>query len=134
MAQQKLVELNLAYEECMSMATRPSPISVHITLEAAEKLAERMLEQGSFESAIMQLCRTDKKDSRWFYLQGRALLGLKQYSSAHQSFREAVRLDENNREYRQGALEAALAMKKHRKLPFRVADWVDGIFRPRRIR
>ena len=132
-AQQKLVELNLAYEECMSMAHKRPPVTVKITTEAAEALAERMLEQESWESAIMQLCRTETKDARWFYLQGKALMGLKQYSSAHQSFREAVRMEENNREFRQGALDAAVAMKKHNRLPYRMLDWVDGIVHPRKV-
>lgn len=132
-AQQKLVELNIAYEQCASMAHKRPAVTMKVSTEAAEALAERMLEQGSWESAIMQLCRTETKDARWFYLQGKALMGLKQYSSAHQSFREAVRMEENNREFRQGALDAAVAMKKHNRLPYRMLDWVDGIVHPRKV-
>ena len=57
---------------------------------------------------------------------------MKQFSSAHQSFREAVRQSPDNHEYRAGALEAALEMKKHQKLAYRVADWAEGLFHPRK--
>ena len=39
-------------------------------------------------------------------------MDLEQYESAHQSFREAVRRDPENIEYRRGALDAAVALKK----------------------
>ena len=132
-AQQKMIELNLAYEEAMSLSAKAPPSRLHISPEAVESLAERMYEQGSYESALMQLTRSTRKDARWFNLQGKILLGLKQYSSAHQSFREAVRMDPDNREYREGALKAAVAMKKNRHLIYRMRDWVDGIVHPRRL-
>ena len=63
---------------------------------------------------------------------GQLMMDMRQFASAHQSFREAVRLNPENNEYRRGALEAALAVKKHQKLPYRVMDWADGILHPRK--
>ena len=54
-------------------------------------------------------------------------MGMRQYDTAHQSFREAVRLNPDNNEYRQGALEAAVAVKKHQKWAYRVADWAGSL-------
>ena len=56
---------------------------------------------------------------------------MRQYNTAHQSFREAVRLKPENNEYRRGALDAALAMKRHQKWPYRVAEWADGLLHRR---
>ena len=57
-------------------------------------------------------------------MQGQILMGLRQYETAHQSFREAVRRDPENRKYREGALDAALAMKKNRPLGEKLHGWV----------
>jgi len=131
-AQEKMTQINVAYEEAMSLSLKRPASSVRISTEAAESMAERMLEHGSYESALMQLCRAQYKDGKWFYLQGKALMGLKQYSSAHQSFREAVRFEPDNRQFRQGALDAAVEMKKHSRISYRVADWFDGLLHPRK--
>ena len=131
-AQEKMTAINVAYEEAMSLSSKRPSCSVRVTAEAAESMAERMLEAGSFESALLQLCRAENKDGRWFYLQGKALMGLKQYSSAHQSFREAVRFEPENRSFRQGALDAAVEMKKHNRISYKVADWFDGLLHPRK--
>ena len=53
---------------------------------------------------------------------GKILMGLRQYETAHQSFREAVRRDPDNHKYREGALDAALAMKKNRPLAQKLRD------------
>ena len=55
-------------------------------------------------------------------------MNMHQYGTAHQSFREAVRMQPNNRAYRQGALDAAVAIKRHQKLRYRVADWAGSFF------
>ena len=52
---------------------------------------------------------------------------MREYASAHQSFREAVRLCPDNNEYRQGALEAAMAVKKHQKWSYRLAEWARSL-------
>ena len=85
-------------------------------------MAQRMLDQGNLESALRQLARADGKDADWYFLQGKILMGLRQYDTAHQSFREAVRRDPDNHKDREGALDAALAMKKNRPLSQKLRD------------
>ena len=50
------------------------------------------------------------------------LMKLHQYETAHQSYREAVRRDPENRKFREGALDAAIAMKKNRPLGEKLRD------------
>ena len=53
-------------------------------------------------------------------MQGKVLMAMEEYDSAHQSFREAVRLDPDNNVFRAGALAAAVAQQKAQKLPGKV--------------
>ena len=91
-------------------------------------IAEKLIDQQRFETALLQLGRAEFKDDRWFFVEGKIMLGMKQYATAHQALREAIRLNPDNREYRALALEAALLIKKHQKLPYRVADWAEKTF------
>jgi len=115
-AQEKLIRLNLAYEAALKLASRRTVGFNLISQEEAKHFAQRLVEQGNLESALRQLNRADSKDADWYYLQGKILMALRQYETAHQSYREAVRRDPENRQYREGALDAALAMKKNRPL------------------
>lgn len=128
-AQELLVELNLAYEEALKAASQKRIGFNLISQEEAKHFALRLMEQGNLESALRQLNRASSKDDGWFYLQGIILMGMRQYESAHQSFREAVRQDPENRRYRQGALDAALAMKKNQQLGFKVQSWLKNLFK-----
>lgn len=123
-AQEQLIRLNLAYEAALRLAPRQTVGFNLISQEEAKHFARRLIEQGNLESALRQLGRADSKDAEWYCLQGEILMALKQYETAHQSYREAVRRDPDNRLYRQGALDAALAMKKARPLGAKLADWV----------
>jgi len=125
-AQEQLVRLNLAYEAALKLAPRQAVGFNLVSQEEAKHFARRLMEQGNLESALRQLGRADSKDAEWYCLQGEILMALKQYETAHQSYREAVRRDPDNRLYRQGALDAALAMKKNRPLGAKIADWVRG--------
>jgi len=125
-AQEQLVRLNLAYEAALKLAPRQAVGFNLISQEEAKHFARRLVEQGNLESALRQLGRADSKDAEWYCLQGEILMALKQYETAHQSYREAVRRDPDNRLYRQGALDAALAMKKNRPLGTKIADWMRG--------
>ena len=112
-AQEKMMALNLAYEQALKlMNSRSAPYNQSIACEDAIRLARKMLTQRSPESALRQLMRAESKDGEWYNLQGVILMQMDQYDSAHQSFREAVRRDPDNMEYRRGALDAAIAMKK----------------------
>ena len=127
-AQKKLVELNLAYEEALKAAPDHPAGFYTMPLEQALHTAEKLADQGRWETALLQLGRAENKDDRWFFIQGRIMMGMKQYATAHQAFREAVRLAPENREYRSWALDAALMVKKHQKLPYKVADWAEKTF------
>ena len=131
-AQDELIRLNIAYEEALRFSSGRKPTFHTVPAGQAKSIAKRLLEQDRLESALMQLGRAEQKDDEWYYLQGQILLKMRQYGSAHQSFREAVRRQPENNEYRKGALEAAIEEKKHQKLAYRVKDWADGIFHPRK--
>ena len=125
-AQEQLIRLNLAYEAALKLAARTTVGFNLISQEEAKHFARRLVEQGNLESALRQLARADSKDAEWYCLQGEILMAMRQYETAHQSYREAVRRDPDNRLYRQGALDAALAMKKNRPIGAKIADWVRG--------
>ncbi len=128
-AQEELTQLNLAYEEALRLVPRQAqPVMVHkVPVEQAKQVAKRLLEQERYESALLQLSRAETKDDEWYYIQGQLLMGMRQWGTAHQSFREAVRLDPENLEYRRGALDAAVAVKKHQKWTYRVLEWADHL-------
>lgn len=128
-AQEQLIELNLAYEEALKAASRQRVGFNLISQEEAKHFAIRLMEQGNLESALRQLCRADSRDDGWFYLQGNILMAMRQFETAHQSFREAVRRDPGNHRYRESALDAALALKKSKQLGSRVQGWLKDALR-----
>ena len=129
-AQEQLIQLNLAYEEALRLTMgHPSGAPVNVlSAEETKRLAVKLMEQHRYESALLQLSHVEARDDEWYYIHGQVLMNLRQYSTAHQSFREAVRMQPENRAYRQGALDAAVAVKKHQKLRYRVADWAGSLF------
>lgn len=131
-AQEELVQLNLAYEEALRMAAAPQLGYHAVPVAQACSIAQRLMEQDRLEPALLQLARADEKNDVWYAIQGQLLMKMKQFDSAHQSFREAVRRSPQNRDYRAMALDAAVTMKKHQRLPYRVADWAESIFHPRK--
>ena len=131
-AQEEMIRLNLAYEEALRLAAGHQVGYRTVPSDQAKSIARKLMEQGRYESALLQLGRAETKDGEWYFIQGQLLMDMRQFVSAHQSFREAVRQSPDNNEYRRGALEAALAVKKHQKLPYRFVDWADGILHPRK--
>ena len=127
-AQEKMIALNLAYEEALKLTanrrTAASNFNRELTEEEAIALADKMLRRDSPESALRHLVRTKQRHPvqtlRDDDLQGRILMALEQYESAHQSYREAVRREPNNNVFRQGALDAAVALKKSRTVGGRI--------------
>ena len=113
-AQEKMIALNLAYEEAFRLASARKAVDYNPALsqEEALTLAAKMLRQNNPQSALRQLMRSQTRDGAWYAMQGHILMQMEQYESAHQSFREAVRREPANNEFRRGALEAAVAMKQ----------------------
>ena len=114
-AQERMVALNLAYEEALRLATprsQQAPAEPEFTAAETVLMAERALARGNPENALRQLMRCDKRDGDWFYMQGKVLMALEQYESAHQSFREAVRRSPENNVYRSDALAAVVAQRE----------------------
>ncbi len=127
-AQDELVELNLAYEEALKTASRQRVTFNKISQEEAKQFAQRLIEQGNMDSALRQLNRADSRDDGWHYLHGVILMGLRRYEEAHDSFREAVKAQPDNREYRSKALEAAVAMKNSHRIDVKVSNWFKDTF------
>ena len=121
-AQKKMIALNLAYEEAYHLAStrRVNTYSDALPPDDAMHLASKMLRQHSPESALRQLMRAQNRDGRWYAMQGHILMQMEQYESAHQSYREAVRREPDNNDFRRGALDAAIAMKQAQTLRGRV--------------
>jgi tetratricopeptide (TPR) repeat protein len=125
-AQEQLVKLNLAYEAALRLVPRATVGFNLISQEEAKHFAQRLIDQGNLESALRQLARAAEKDADWYCLQGDILMAMRQYETAHQSYREAVRREPDNRRYREGALDAAVALKKNRPFGQKLGDWVRG--------
>ena len=112
----------MAYEEALKLAAPKRSSTYTHTLPSADAkhLAQKMLGQKNPESALRQLLRAESRDDEWYYIQGNILMAMGQYESAHSSYREAVKRDPENNVYRQGALDAALAMKQSSTLQGRL--------------
>ena len=112
-AQDRMVQLNLAYEEAIRLASpRIQQVAAELPTAAAVLMAERSLARNNPEGALRTLLKCDKRDGDWYYMQGKVLMAMEQFESAHQSFREAVRRCPDNNVYRSGALAAAVAYRK----------------------
>jgi len=109
LAQEKLIEINKAYEAVMRAAKNPPGGGV---LADATRVAKHLMGMGQVQSALRVLNRAKTRDAEWYYTQGLALMALKQPGPAHEAFRAAVRMDGDNVLYRQGALDAAVAARK----------------------
>jgi molecular chaperone DnaJ len=131
-AQEELIKLNLAYEEALRLSSQRQVGFHTVSASQAKAFARKLMEQGNNESALGQLGRADYKDDEWFFLQGRILMDLRQYETAHASFREAVRRNPEHLEYRRGALDAAIALKRHQSLTGKVSDLARSLFRQRK--
>ena len=97
-----------------------APVGQTATVAQTILMAERCLSRDDPEGALRQLMRSEKRDGDWYYMQGKVLMALEQYESAHQSFREAVRMSPDNNVYRSGALAAVVAQREAETLQGRV--------------
>ena len=132
-AQQRMIRLNLAYEEALRLASprKTAAFVQELSREDAIQLAERMLAKGNPEGALRQLMRAESKDAQWHYTHGRTLMAMEYFREAQLAFREAVKLKPDNNQYRAGALEAAVAEKKAGTLQGRIHHFVKGLKKKR---
>ena len=117
-AQEKMIALNLAYEQALRLALpkRTATYQHELSIADAIHLAEKMLHTKNAESALHHLNRTKERSAAWYEVQGRAHMMLQQFQAAHDAFREAVRREPDNLQYRRGAFDAAVAMKNTQTL------------------
>ena len=113
-AQTRMVALNLAYEEALRLASPRlnNPVTPELSSAEAILLAQRAMARDNPQGALRSLIRCEERDGDWYYMQGKVLMAMDQYETAHQSYREAVRLDPENNVYRTGALAAAVAARE----------------------
>ncbi|MBR5232441.1 MAG: DnaJ domain-containing protein [Clostridia bacterium] len=130
-AQEQLIRLNLAYEEALRITTQRQVGFHTVSLADSKRLAQNLYDQKRYENALRQLARADVKDAEWFYIQGNILMELKQFATAHDSYREAVRRDPDNLTFRRGAFNAAVAVREHNKPVRRAMDKIEGFFKKR---
>ena len=130
-AQTRMVALNLAYEEALRLASPRGSNPVTPVLSSAESIlmAQRAMARDNPEGALRSLIRCEERNGDWYYMQGKVLMALEEFDSAHQSFRQAVRLDPENNVYRAGALAAAVAQQKAQKLPGKMRKVLKSIIR-----
>jgi len=126
-AQERLVSLNLAYENALRICGSKRVGFNLISPEEAKYFAQKLLKQGNPESALRQLNRADHKDADFFYIQGNILMQLEQFATAYQSYRQAVRLDPQVNRYRSGALDASLAIKRSKTVWYQVGKFVRDL-------
>lgn len=126
-AQRRMVALNIAYEKAIKEAREPVLRFSDLPIDKVVPLVRRLIDQGQLEAALLQLGRAEVKDARWYALQGEILMAFREYDTAHQSFREAVRREPNDMDYRRQALEAAVQVKRRKHFPVRLRDSIESM-------
>ena len=128
-AQDKLVQLNLAYREALSHAADRSRGYVVMPPERAWERARAYIARQDWERALVQLSHIEDRDLEWYRTQGDILMALKQYSSALQAYKICVKLAPEDQESHRRCLDAAVTLRRHQTLPYRISDWAQGLLR-----
>ena len=131
-AQEKMIALNLAYEEALRIACRPEVRTTPMPDADILRMAQRLLDRRAPASAIRALDRCVQRGAMWYYLYGCSLDGLGQHAQAHMQLRRAVRLEPENNLFRAAALKSYTAQRKQRGFPQRLAAWASDVLRGRR--
>lgn len=134
-AQEEMIRLNLAYEEAMKLAAprQHAAYEQELPKDEAVRLAKRMLERNSAESALRQLDRSDARDAAWYFTRGQVYMVLEQYEDAHQAFRQAIDMNPESNTYRAADLDAVVALRKAGTLGGRIDKFFRDLkkrFRP----
>ncbi len=131
-AQERMIALNLAYEQALKTACRPVVQMDAPPLADTLRLAQKLMDRGLHDSALRTLERNRQCSASWYYLYGCALHGIQAYARAHQSLRHAVHMEPDNKLYRIAALHAFTAERDSHKLSRRVTGWAKGVLQPKR--
>ena len=119
--QEKLIGINLAV----------AVWALFDGLEQAKGWARKLLERRQYELALLQLSKAESKDAEWYALQGETLGGLRQYLSSYQAWRAAVRMEPGSLEFRRGALDAEMRLKRAGRFPRKALEQMRQLFRRR---
>ena len=132
-AQEKMIRLNLAYEEALRLATprQKAAYVQELPVQEAVILADRMLQKGRPESALVQLLRAEERTAAWHYTHGKILMQMERFHEAQEAFREAVRMEPDNNMFRSGALDAAMAEKREQTVSGRLRRTVRDLRKKR---
>ena len=130
-AQEKMIQLNLAYREALQRCSnRPAPSHyVVLSPEKAMAMAQSYFERKQYDRALVQLSHIEDRDLEWYRTQGDILMALKQYSSALQAYKICVKLAPEDQECHRRCLDAAVTLRRHQTLPYRISDWAQGLLR-----
>lgn len=116
-AEQKMIEINVAYEQALSdNATRIDAINE--TTPESEQLSDikKLMEVGQLSAARQALMRVAFRNAEWNYLFGAVLLRLGEYEKAVLYFGIASRQRPQNSQYRAAYLSAE-AIRDRKKSP-----------------
>ena len=128
-AQEKLVQLNLAYREALSRASDRSKAYVVMPPERAWERARAYFARQDWERALVQLSHIEERNAEWYRMQGDILMAMRQYASALQAYKICVKLDPDDQSSHQRCLDAAVMLRRHQSLPGRISDWARDLFR-----
>ena len=86
-AQNRMVALNLAYEEALRLASPRGTFPVTPVLSSAEAvlMAQRAMARNNPEGALRSLIRCEERDAEWYYMQGKVLMALEVFALSYRS-------------------------------------------------
>ena len=67
-AQEEMIRLNLAYEEALRLSAGRQVGYHAVPADQAKSIARKLMEQGRYESALLQLGRAETKDDEWYFI------------------------------------------------------------------
>ena len=111
-AHDDFIALNLAYDEALKLVTIQRVGFNTMPTRDAMHSATRLMKQKNWEGALLQLKRAAHKDGSWYCMQGDIFMKLRKFEDAHTSYRKAIQFSPESQIYRNGALSAALAIKR----------------------
>ncbi len=124
-AQEALVRLNLAYAEAMRQANFRE--NNNIVMPDIKAVARRLLDKGQLDAVLRILAKSPDRDAEWHEINGTALLRKSEYEAAYIAFRTALKLEPQNKQYQEFALNAGVLMRKQKTFRGRIGIWAKDI-------